>query len=452
MEGGGATECAAPAASSCWRCNGAGERAAKVRGGGAAAASDAPRVELVPCIVCRGGGVLKRTRREGRSAPPRKAFAGWIDVGPAPPSGAVLAGDGEALCSLTGRWVLLQSMKGHRYSTDDVVTAWVAWVAWRGRDALLRSGPRAGSGAVSTLQEPSCADTAAPWIADIGCGIGSVLLMSAWLHPRAVCVGAEAQAVRAALARRNVAANGVGARARVVEGDLRDGATHRALADAARALQRGEGAAPPAHAAAPTGCFDLVTGTPPYFAVSAGGLPPHEESARCLFEYRGGVEGYAAAAATLLAPRGLFVCCETALALERSYDALAAAGLRVLARVDVVPKAGKAPLFCVFVAARAADCGVDVGAAVFCPAPPEALPYEDMRAPAYAAYLDARPPPMAGAQAIQPRAKQPTRGAHAELVGRARAGEAVHVVTVRDASGERTPQYARLLWELGKPG
>lgn len=36
--------------------------------------------------------------------------------------------------------------------------------------------------------------------------------------------------------------------------------------------------------------FDLVTGTPPYFDVKQGGLGAQVASAKCLFEYRGGIE------------------------------------------------------------------------------------------------------------------------------------------------------------------
>jgi len=75
-----------------------------------------------------------------------------------------------------------------------------------------------------------------------------------------------------------------------------------------------------------------VIGTPPYFDVAAGGLPPHEESARCLFEYRGGIEAYAAAARALLSRTCVGAIYETSLALHRAYAAEADARLRVVER------------------------------------------------------------------------------------------------------------------------
>lgn len=33
---------------------------------------------------------------------------------------------GEALCCLVGDWRIFQNVAGHRWSTDDIVTAWFA--------------------------------------------------------------------------------------------------------------------------------------------------------------------------------------------------------------------------------------------------------------------------------------------------------------------------------------
>lgn len=80
-----------------------------------------------------------------------------------------------------------------------------------------------------------------------------------------------------------------------------------------------------------------------------GGTPDDAESARCLFEFRGGIEAYCLSAARLLArPHGVFVVVETAQHVERSYAAAAAAGLQVLARIDIVPREGKPVLINVF--------------------------------------------------------------------------------------------------------
>jgi tRNA1Val (adenine37-N6)-methyltransferase len=424
-------------ASSCWRCNGAGSRLAKLSG----------VVSPVPCVVCKGSGVLSRTpARDVRASPrPRKGFPGWVEVGP---STAALP-DGldahEELCSLTGRWRILQRTDSHRYSTDDLVTAWVGWRAGCARAAAGSTG--AGVRAA----------------ADIGCGLGSVLLVTAWMHPHAVCVGAEAQDARASLAARSAALNGLLSRVSVVRGDLRAPTTLAALESTAAALL--------GTAAAGSGArgFDLVTGTPPYFDAATGGArPPHEESARCLFEYRGGIEAYCASARRLLAPDGIFCVCESSLALNRGYAAAEAAELRVLARVDVVPRAGKPPLFFVLVCERN-DAPNDARArsawvADFLSddAQRSRLPYEDMRGDAYegafgAVRAAARARSAAAADerrgAGLPADKQSARGAHVDAAGKPllTEAEAVRVVVVRDEFGERTDDFARILWHLGKP-
>ena len=80
---------------------------------------------------------------------------------------------------------------------------------------------------------------------DIGCGIGSVLMMTAWKHPAATCVGVEAQSLSWAMACRSIRYNGASARVEARHGDLRDASVVP------------EGAS-----------FDLVTGTPPYFKIT----------------------------------------------------------------------------------------------------------------------------------------------------------------------------------------
>ena len=387
-------------------------------------------------------------RAPARTAPRcEKAFPGWpACVGPPPASACeprlLLRAPEEEACFLLGAWRLLQRTDAHRYSTDDVVTAWVAWRV--GRALGLGGGP----------------------LCDLGCGLGSVLLMCVWLHPSAAAaVGAEAQPRRLSLAQRSIAFNVGGARVvTAVGGDLREPATHAALRGAAGG-----------------GPFSLVTGTPPYFDVAAGGTPPHEESARCLFEYRGGVEAYCAAAAALLAPGGAFCVCETSLALHRAYEGAATAGLAVLARVDVVPAPGKPPLFFVLVCGRKAGAegaraALRAPATFFSPLPLSALPHEDMRVPAgdFAAYYAAigaqaaggggsgggggggaagdggGAPPAAAAEGG--RKKKPRLPPHAALQGVALGSEAVFVVHVRRGGGAgRTPQFRYLLAELGKP-
>lgn len=225
--------------------------------------------------------------------------AGWSAPGPAP------AGDqgrpelqpaaDEDLCFLCGDWRLFQKQRGHRWSLDDLVTAWVA----------TRGVP----------------GDATPRALDLGCGLGSVLLMVAWKLPGADVTGIEAQADRAAMGRRAIAYNGCAARCRILDGDLRTDV-------------------------APLGRFDLITGTPPYFPLGTGQTSAHAHAEPCRFEVRGGVEDYLAAAASALAPGGTVAICTAALERARVSAGAAAAGLRVIEHWDVVPRAGKGDLIC----------------------------------------------------------------------------------------------------------
>jgi tRNA1(Val) A37 N6-methylase TrmN6 len=213
--------------------------------------------------------------------------------------------DDEDLCLLTGEWRLFQKQRGHRWSLDDLVTAAVA--------------------------VPHAQALGARRLLDLGCGLGSVLLMMAWRFPEADVTGIEAQADRAAMGRRSIAWNGVEARCRILDGDLRDPAV----------LPAGER-------------FDFITGTPPYFPRGTGPESEKAHAAPCRFELRGGIEAYAEAAARWLAPGGRFVVCTAALEAARVTAAAGEHGFQVIEHVEVVPREGKEALVMIDVLTREA--------------------------------------------------------------------------------------------------
>lgn len=216
-----------------------------------------------------------------------------------PPSQDALTDD-----ALTADFRVWQRRRGHRYSLDDVITAHEA----------VRACPRARR------------------VLDLGTGMGSVLLMVAWRLPAAALVGVEAQAPSIALARWNVARNGVAHRVRLVHGDLRD---------------------PGWQAAEETLPFDLVVGTPPYFPPGTATPSPDAQRAHARHELRGGVEDYVRAAGRLVGVGGRVVVCAGAQRPGRVTDAAADAGLVPVRRLDVVPREGRrGPLFSVWTLAR----------------------------------------------------------------------------------------------------
>lgn len=206
--------------------------------------------------------------------------------------------------ALTRDFVMFQRRRGHRHSTDDLLTAWYA-----------------------TTELPAAP---APRLLDLGSGIGSIGLAVLWFalqHRAAASLAAiEAQAISFRFLEENVAVNGVTSAVTAIHGDLRE-----------RWPSLDEGG------------FELVTGSPPYFDVSAGILSSDSQRAHARFELRGDVRDYARAAARYLAPGGRFVLCFPTPQRERAEAALASAGLSLIRSRDVIPREGTAPLFSLFV-------------------------------------------------------------------------------------------------------
>jgi tRNA1(Val) A37 N6-methylase TrmN6 len=208
------------------------------------------------------------------------------------------AADGEVtLDRLAGEWWIYQLRRGHRYASDDVLTAWQAVEA---RPAATR-------------------------VLDLGCGVGAVgLLALLRLGAAARLTAVEVQAASVALLHRTLAHNRLADRVAVRHGDLRDPA---ALPDGAR--------------------FDLITANPPYLPAEQTPRSPHPQRAAARLELHGDVFDYCRAAARLLAPGGRFCFCHRA-DERRPAAAIAAAGLGLLARREVVFRQGRPPALALF--------------------------------------------------------------------------------------------------------
>lgn len=210
----------------------------------------------------------------------------------------------ESLDYLVGDWRIFQLQRGHRFSTDDLVTAWRA----------SRAVPQARR------------------YLDMGCGIGSVGLSTLHhLPPDARLTGIEAQEVSVGLARKSVAYNQLAGRVEILHGDLRD----------EQVLPEGQQ-------------FDLITGSPPYIPEGKGVLSPVPQRAAARMELRGSVFDYCRAARRWMAPGARF-CFVMASADPRTEAAPHAAGLVVVERWEYVFRYGRAPHIATLVCARAED-------------------------------------------------------------------------------------------------
>lgn len=235
-------------------------------------------------------------------------FKGWAIPGPAVPGDCdPRLADCEphvTLDVLSGRFRIFQLRDGHRFSTDDVLTAWYG-TSWA-----------------------PCARN----VLDLGSGIGSVGMTAAWRLPHARFVTIEAQVVSVELARRSARYNGITQRYDIRHGDFRD----------LRSEER----------------FDLILGSPPYFPLGAGTQSEHPQKVACRFEVRGSIADYCQTAAAHLDTGGLFACVfpmNPPHQRERVEAAAQASNLTIIRRREVILREGEVPHLSLFAMTRADD-------------------------------------------------------------------------------------------------
>ena len=199
---------------------------------------------------------------------------------------------------LTEEWDIFQLRKGHRFSADDIFTAYFA--------SQHHPNPQK--------------------ILDLGAGIGTVGLLTLSRFPKAHLTMIEAQQISHELAKRTIAHNALQERVRPLHGDIRT----ETLC---------------------TETFDLITGSPPYIPADKGVISPHPQRAACRMELRGSIFDYAQAASLRLAEDGVFAVCFAGQD-PRAEEALSHAQLYCRLRQDVVFRADLAPTISIFVAQK----------------------------------------------------------------------------------------------------
>jgi tRNA1Val (adenine37-N6)-methyltransferase len=212
----------------------------------------------------------------------------------------------ETLDAISGHFRLFQLREGHRFSTDDILTAWYG-TSWcpSARTAL-----------------------------DLGSGIGTVGMICAWRLPGARFVTVEAQTESVALAKKSARYNGLTDRFEIRKGDFREPGVLRAEEK-----------------------FDLITGSPPYFPPDAGVKSEHPQKLACRFELRGTVTDYCATAAKHLAAGGFFACVfpNDPAQLARMETGAKAAGLVIVRKRPVIFREAEPPLIALFGLTRSED-------------------------------------------------------------------------------------------------
>jgi tRNA1(Val) A37 N6-methylase TrmN6 len=235
-------------------------------------------------------------------------FKGWAKPGIIPPgiSADEMIPANETLDAISGHFRLFQLRDGHRFSTDDILTAWYG-----------------------TTWCPS-----ARTVLDLGSGIGTVGMICAWRLPGAKFVTVEAQTESVALAQKSARYNGIEDRYEIRTGDFRDETILRAAEK-----------------------FDLITGSPPYWPLSDGIQSEHPQKIACRFEVRGSIADYCAIAAKHLASGGFLACVfpHEPAQLARVEVAAKNSNLIIVRKRPVVFREGDPPLVALFGMMRAED-------------------------------------------------------------------------------------------------
>ena len=200
---------------------------------------------------------------------------------------------------LCGDYVIYQPQDGQRYTTDDILVAWLA----------VRELKERGIQPVSFL--------------DLGSGLCSVPMIVLWAFPTIRGVGVEISHRRCELGKASLAKNGVAERFNLVADDLRD----------VRFSER----------------FGLVTSSPPYYERREGPVSPNADKAGVRFELHGNIDDYCRAAAEHLEPEGIFATVYPFQYRRRVRTAAQGCGLSLEREVRVITREGKPPLLSLFV-------------------------------------------------------------------------------------------------------
>lgn len=173
---------------------------------------------------------------------------------------------------------------------------------WEG-GPLFRQAAQAPLGTDSVLLAAFAAGKGAKGI-DLGCGSGILSLLLLWGSARLTMTGLEITEEAAAIARQNLAINGLEARGAIVTGDIR------------RVREQ-----------FPPGSFDLAVSNPPYFPLGGGASAPDALRAGAREERDCTLDELCSAAAYLLPTGGRFCLVYRPERLSELFVALTKHGL-----------------------------------------------------------------------------------------------------------------------------
>ena len=205
---------------------------------------------------------------------------------------------GARIDTLSGNYIIYQPEKGQRYSTDDML---VAWLAVKSAKRLLMLPHR---------------------FLDLGSGLCSVPMIFLWAFPVAEGCGIEISHNRYMLGTKSLEANGLSCRFKLIHADIR-----KKFLDEK---------------------FDIVTSSPPYYKKNEGLVSTDNDKAGVRFELNGNISDYFKSASHHIKKDGFFITVYPFQYAERVFDASEKHNFCCDLRVDVIPKKTKPPLISLF--------------------------------------------------------------------------------------------------------
>ena len=206
---------------------------------------------------------------------------------------------------LSGNYVIYQPVEGQRYSTDDMLVAWLA------------------------VRELQADQSDISSFLDLGCGLCSVSMIVLWCCKNLHGFGIEYAAERLDCARQSLVANQLENRFQLINADLHD----------LRLNKR----------------FACITSSPPYYEYREGPVSPDPDRARVRFETQGNIEDYFQCATEHAAPGARFITVYPTAYKQRVNKAAYASGFTIQRSVDIIPREGKAALFTLFTCVNGAS-------------------------------------------------------------------------------------------------
>ena len=205
---------------------------------------------------------------------------------------------GARIDTLSGNFIIFQPENGQRYTTDDMLVAWLS---------------------VRTLKKFLPHSTC---FLDLGSGLCSVPMILLWALPDLKGTGIELRGQRLCLGAKSCAANGLTPRFGLIRGDIRQ----------VRLKKK----------------FPAATSSPPYYEKHEGPISSNSDKASVRFELQGTIEDYFNAAAAHLEAGGFFTTVYPYHYMTRVFRAAKKNDFHLERRIDVIPRQTKPALLSLF--------------------------------------------------------------------------------------------------------